>query len=321
MEANDTILEAEKAQEHYDKLYSEGYMCGADASKLEKLNDFFTGFQLPEYGVALDFGCGSGAYTEFLKKRLPKWQIYGADISKTALELARKGLPDVIFEEIDSIKDEHEKFDLIFSHHVLEHVQDIEETFAIFSRIMKKKSYLVHILPCGNEGSLEHTICMMRQDGIDHTRGNRFFYEDPTHMRRLTSDNLTSLAERIDFYPHHERYNNHYFSALDWLSISVKDLRKELLDLSKIPRPKDKCRAVKYRLFIDILDYTRSIVTRCESPRASLRGKLFRLGLRITLYPFAHPVQAWIARRITQEWQEGTVHKNGSEMFMAYERG
>lgn len=45
----------------------------------------------------LDLGCGEGYYTAAMKQALPQCQLYGVDISKTAIKLAAKANPDIRF--------------------------------------------------------------------------------------------------------------------------------------------------------------------------------------------------------------------------------
>lgn len=56
----------------------------------------------------MEVGCGLGAFTNYLLTALPGIQIVGMDISKTAIEKARKSYPAIQFivgdmNEIDKI--------------------------------------------------------------------------------------------------------------------------------------------------------------------------------------------------------------------------
>lgn len=48
-------------------------------------------------GIILDAGCGEGYYTSGIKNKLPDAEIYGIDISKTAVEMASKRYKNIAF--------------------------------------------------------------------------------------------------------------------------------------------------------------------------------------------------------------------------------
>ena len=63
----------------------------------EKIFEVIHDLQLSENGEALDFGCGNGRLTEVIKQALPKWQVYGTDVSNVAIEKAKKSYPNCTF--------------------------------------------------------------------------------------------------------------------------------------------------------------------------------------------------------------------------------
>lgn len=50
---------------------------------------------------AVEIGCGLGKFTDMIKKQLPYLRIEGIDVSKTAIDKARKSYPDIPFESVD----------------------------------------------------------------------------------------------------------------------------------------------------------------------------------------------------------------------------
>ncbi len=48
---------------------------------------------------------------------------------------------------------------------------------------LKPESSMLHFMPCGNEGSYEYNVCLLRSDGINTELENRFFFEDEGHVR------------------------------------------------------------------------------------------------------------------------------------------
>jgi 2-polyprenyl-3-methyl-5-hydroxy-6-metoxy-1,4-benzoquinol methylase len=76
-------------------------------------------------GLALDLGCGVGAYAELLQKK--GVMVTGLDSSKVAIEEARKRVPDAKFEvfDLNNLKEYNGgKFDLILDIKTLAFVDD-----------------------------------------------------------------------------------------------------------------------------------------------------------------------------------------------------
>jgi len=75
----------------------------------------------------LEFGCGIGRNSVFIKKRFPESNLYGCDISEKSLEIASKINPDVQYNKINSPAElinvyKEEFFDCIFISNVFHHV-------------------------------------------------------------------------------------------------------------------------------------------------------------------------------------------------------
>lgn len=158
-----------------------------DSKKKLRVLNIIRELNLPKTGVALDFGCGNGVGADIMKKALPTWKVFGTDISSHAISNAKRRFPHLNFFELSNQRRFYEKFDFLFSHHVLEHVFDINETLNTINRLLKKSASMLHILPCGNSGSLEHKISLLVNNGIDKTNG-KYFFEEPGHLRRLNTE-------------------------------------------------------------------------------------------------------------------------------------
>jgi len=75
----------------------------------------------------LEFGCGTGRNSFFIKKQFPESNIYGCDISEKSLEIASKSNPAVRYNKIISTADlfgtyKEEFFDCIFISNVFHHI-------------------------------------------------------------------------------------------------------------------------------------------------------------------------------------------------------
>ena len=100
------------------------------------LNKYFKGF--PKDIKILDFGCGLGHNTYLFPNSV------GYDISEFSLDFCRKMGKQVI----NNIEDaEDNSFDVVFSSHTLEHVENPYETLEILKRKLKPDGRLILILP------------------------------------------------------------------------------------------------------------------------------------------------------------------------------
>ena len=112
--------------EFYDDRYSGDYLDDWPVEKKAKIKELVDLIAVPSLGRVLDYGCGVGVFTQVLKQALPGWETMGADISAKAIEKARIRFPDCSFQVILPDGSIEGRFDMLFSHHVLEHVSDIE---------------------------------------------------------------------------------------------------------------------------------------------------------------------------------------------------
>jgi SAM-dependent methyltransferase len=311
------------AKEFYEDRYEKGYMEEWDDLKKNKVKEVLSNLQLPLKGKALDFGCGNGVFTRIIKDILPNWEVYGVEISSTAVQNARKRIPDcVFFEASDSNKYKHQ-FDFLFSHHVIEHVQDLEETFETINEYLKPNSYQLHILPCGNEGSYEYEISKLMKNGIDPKIENRFFFEEPGHLRRLTSEDFSVHEKKIGFKLEREFYSNQQYGAINWITKSsprfvkrltnsndaidentskkIKALRQKLLPITYFQFPYSKYKQIKGKWHKTIID---------------------RLKILILFIPaiISKPYYNYWDKKAAEEWQKNKSLRNGSEMFLFFAR-
>jgi trans-aconitate methyltransferase len=307
----------------YEERYVDGYMEEWDELKKGMIREIIENFQFPQKGKALDFGCGNGVFTNLLKELLPDWELYGVEISKTALLNAQKNNVNCSFfsfEEADMHKGE---FDFIFSHHVLEHVQNIDQTFSDINDYLKQNSSQLHILPCGNEGSYEYKICTLKKNGIEKDKHNRFFFEEPGHLRRLNTNEFSLQENKFGFELKKEFYSNQLDGAINWITKSsprfvkkltdtkdaldlnaVKDLnnfRKRLLPLTYLQFPYTKYCQFKFKWKKGIIDWIILIILFLPAQISKIIAKK-------------------IDKKAIEEWINNKSNKAGSEMFLFYQR-
>lgn len=293
--------------------------------KRQRVFDLVRGLHLPECGTALDFGCGNGVLTEVLRTALPGgWRICGTDVSAVAIRNATNWFPHCSFFTAEDSGLDGAKFDLLFSHHVLEHVYDLAQTAVVMNGFVKHASAMVHILPCGNEQSFEHVLCLKRNDGIDPSRENRFFFEEEGHLRRLTTDQMCDLFRPFGFSLRNERYANQYHGAVDWITKSRPGFVWRLTDPRAAINPGTAGQLRRLRWFLLTrwaLRYPAALLdSRMRKRQRSLNDWLLVAGT-IPLYVFTKPMDSYLDRQARIEWQTRSAERNGSEMYLEFRRG
>lgn len=89
----------------------------------------------------LDFGCGGG----YMLKKLNCKAKYGVDINPRARgEAEKKGIR--IFAKLEDIE-ANVKFDVIFSHHTLEHLESPATILQELKKYLKKRGLLICVVP------------------------------------------------------------------------------------------------------------------------------------------------------------------------------
>jgi len=319
------LYSKEASADFYERRYRKGYMDEWPEQKRQRVFELVHSLRLPASGSALDFGCGNGVLTEVLRTALPGgWRICGTDVSAVAIRNANNWFPGCSFFTAGGSVLDGAKFDLLFSHHVLEHVYDLAQTAAVMNDYLKPASAMVHILPCGNEHSFEHALCMKRNDGIDPARENRFFFEEEGHLRRLTTDQMRDLFRAFGFSLVNERYANQYHGAVDWITKSRPGFVWRLTDpqAAICQGMAGQLRRLRWFLMTRwVLRYPAALLeSRVRKRQRSLKDWLLVAGA-MPLYVFTKPMDAHLDRRARMEWRSRSAERNGSEMYLEFRRG
>jgi SAM-dependent methyltransferase len=311
-----------ESKKFYDSRYANAYMDDWEQKKKQRVIDILKKLNLPKKGQALDFGCGNGVWTNLLKDVLPQWKVYGTDISTVAIKNAQNRYTNLNFFGLQELTSYKENFDLVFSHHVLEHVLNIEETWHLLSIACKQNATMVHILPCGNKGSLEYQTAVLVKDGIDQKTG-RFFFEDSDHLRRLTSEQMRILGEKNGFIIIDSHYSQHYWSALESICHNGIKLTLKLTDHKRAIN-REAAKELK-QLRLKLLPF--SLFT----PPAFLFKRRNRIKAYYSLtiafpatialtaaYPLSRLIDRQLTRNADQEWIMQNKKENGGEMYLVF---
>jgi SAM-dependent methyltransferase len=170
----------------------------------------------------LDYGCGVGAWLGVLARTFPDARLHGVDISEVAIGKARQKYPGCQFESFDGmlVPFTDGQFDLVFSYHVLEHVDDVERSVKDIARLLESGGHAVIIFPCGNAGSfLDRMMNLVRESHLpaDKNRKVLFFETTDGHVRRMTSTDTVELFRRNGLVVTDQFFSGQFFGTIDWL--------------------------------------------------------------------------------------------------------
>jgi SAM-dependent methyltransferase len=324
------LHDKETSEHHYDEKYahqagflSQEYMGEWKDEQKERIADLIGKLNLPATGEALDFGCGSGVLTEVIRKALPGYRVYGTDLSQAALDKARERFPRCTFFHSDDARHNKKKFDFLFTHHVLEHVYDLQEVAGEIAHYLKPAAVMLHILPCGNEGSLERNLCLLRKDGINPQKGGVFFFEDDDHVRRIKTDDIRNLFLKYNYKLVEDYYSNQNFGAIKWITESNPFRVLKMFNPLKGRDSRAQMQLLKMGSFLVGLNLWRLPITlmnriKQNQQRGLISSLLYNVCL--LLYPLSRPLDRYVRRLAAAEWRRGRKERNGSEMYLIYSR-
>ena len=145
----------------------------------------------------LDAGSGFGQYDYYMSQLGKRWKIKGVDVKQEQIDdcnafFTKAKLSDrVTFEFCDLTKlDEKDKYDLILSVDVMEHIEEDEKVFENFYKAMKPGGMLLISTPSDQGGSDTHDH--------DHEEGVSGFIDE--HVRDgYGIDDITGKLTRAGF--------------------------------------------------------------------------------------------------------------------------
>lgn len=186
----------------------------------------------------LDYGSGSGLYVPLWEQSFPEAELSFADISPVALEQLAERHPrhrDHRFRvEHGRVQCEDGRFDVVVSVEVMEHVEDLDAYLRDIHRVLRPGGHFVWTTPCANPLSVEHVYSLWRRE-VDPTEEGyrRWRWEDPTHLRRLRTDEAAEALARCGFRPPSFRMRSHFFSFVCTRArgLGVFGLRERLMKL------------------------------------------------------------------------------------------
>lgn len=207
----------------------------------------------------LDLGCGEGTRLNLISGK-GKVGI-GVDISSTAIKRARKNYPNLKFIKGDLVKlpFEDDKFDLVYSAFVLEHLEEPEKMIKSAIKITKKNGYLVLVAP--NYGAPNRA-----SPPSEYSRVLKFLSGFVKDMTRLFNRQKKLNWRKVKPIASGERYEPDWDTTIEpYLGTLVTFLKKNKLKIDK----------------------TDSVWIR-ELTNAKIHQKLFRILGNLKVYPFKY---------------------------------
>jgi 2-polyprenyl-3-methyl-5-hydroxy-6-metoxy-1,4-benzoquinol methylase len=133
----------------------------------------------------LDFGCGTGEFLETSKRK--GWNTYGIEPSDKARRKALEKINNNIFKSLDDLPEI--KVSAITAWHVLEHVDDLNETLQKFKKLLNEKGLVFIAVP--NYQAPE------AKKYKDYWAG----YDVPRHLWHFSKESMQSLLKQNNFTP------------------------------------------------------------------------------------------------------------------------
>lgn len=306
----------------YENRFQHGYMGFWSDFEQKRIFDLIGEMNLPAAGKLLDFGCGRGIFTRVLSQALPGWQIFGCDISQTAVENARLINPQGTFYVIGQPELMKHQFDFIHTHHVLEHVFDIHAAVGEIVSLAAPVCKMLHTLPCNHIGSLEQRVASRISGGINPEYGT-FFFEDRAHLRRLSAEETAALFASANFNGEGAAYANQYHGAIKWISESNLRLVLNFTKLARVKSTKDGVQQFMLRLYLVFTwfcFFAGSLFEKQDRGKMHFVRKSFQTISFILFFWLALPVRWFLIRRAMSEWKNNRHSMNGSELFLILAR-
>jgi 2-polyprenyl-3-methyl-5-hydroxy-6-metoxy-1,4-benzoquinol methylase len=131
-------------------------------------------------GNILDFGCGTGEFLNFMKKK--NWRVSGIEPNETARKKANELLENRVSKDLTEINDQ--PIDIITLWHVLEHVHDLNNTLLKLKALLKPNGHIIIAVPNPNSHDSKHY------------ENNWAAYDVPRHLWHFTRSTMTALLNK-----------------------------------------------------------------------------------------------------------------------------
>jgi SAM-dependent methyltransferase len=316
----------QKPADFYDERHSRGWMDYWAHEKVNRVLSLVEDALPSSCATVIEYGCGTGTFTSALKRRFPDLDAHGCDISPKGVEKARVRCPGATFHLLycQLWEPPLPQADLIYTHHVLEHVDDVDAVLADIARQLKPGGRVLHVMPCGNTGSVEYWLASRMRNGIAQDGTGLLCMDDISHVRRLTSAQLEHFCAKHGLVTESRYFANQFWGG--WEYIAGQPYWNLLLWLNPTNARNlwsafQLCALLTLLLPISVLRKTPvQVLGTLFQPRPIWKKALFFLlaPLCSVAYPFSKALDIVLIRIREWEWKRHKTRPNGTEMYLTF---
>jgi SAM-dependent methyltransferase len=182
-------------------------------------------------GRVLDVGCGGGSVAKAVKRARPDLEVFGCDLSESALRTARSNPEGVDFRlaTAERLPFGDGELDFVWIFDVLEHVDDPERVLREVARVLKPGGRFHIVLPLeGQPRTLYRLVgCGTRWTAKVRHGGHIQIFSAARFRDMASACGLRVLRTRWSYHFLLQALDLVYFSWLDWrgpVSGSVEDM-------------------------------------------------------------------------------------------------
>jgi ubiquinone/menaquinone biosynthesis C-methylase UbiE len=172
------------------------------------------------HGRVLDVGCGDGFVTNLISKFPGVAEIFGLDISQTAINIGKSKYTHIKFEvgSVTNLPFAANYFDVITAIEVVEHINNTEQLFKEFNRVLRLNGRLFITTTDFN---------LLKKIIIALFFWERYFYPTNPHIRFFTKKTLSAMLAEHGFEIKQHRWNGSYFGIMPKGQIMIAEKVKE----------------------------------------------------------------------------------------------
>lgn len=207
----------------------------------DNLNKYLT--KKPNETKILDFGCGSGFFTDKLQEK--GYQSFGIDISEEAIKFGElKGIKNLSVQDSHKLNYPDNNFDVVLSMDVLEHLEDESWAIKEVNRVLKSGGMFVVMVPA-------YKFLWGVQDEVAH------------HYRRYTLGNVKKIILNNGKF---KIIRSSYFNTLLFMPIVLVRVISRIFKLNKRQSDFDINNPIIDKILFQIFNFERKLLRHIKFP-------------------------------------------------------